>query len=146
MFTTSISSQPPLFLSNTLVSSILVSNIFMSNIFLSDSWASFCLHLFPSNYQSLFQPDLLDGRKIFKVLVSANVNHVHNYLLIFSIESCKNFSDNLQNTTNARIPNNREPLPRNRKASKLSFKFLQNSKQRLKVIKILMEACTQVNL
>ena len=54
----------------TLVSSILIYNIFMSNIFLSGSWASFCLYLLPSNYQSLFSPDLLDVRKIFKVLVN----------------------------------------------------------------------------
>ena len=79
----------------TLVSSILIYNIFMSNIFLSGSLASFCLYLLPSNYQSLFSPDLLDVRKIFKVLVNTNLNHFHDYLLNSSIEFCKNFSDNL---------------------------------------------------
>ena len=46
--------------------------------------------------------------------------------------------------TNARIPKNRKPLPRNPKASKLSFKFLQNSKEMLKAVDN--EACNQVNL
>ena len=78
--------------------------------------------------------------------MNAKVNHFHNFLFILTIEFCKNFSDNLWNTTNARIPNNREPLPRNRKANKLSFKFIQNSKGSLKVTEISREACTEVNL
>ena len=146
MFTTSISSQSPFFMHHLSFQHFNLQHLHVQH-FLSGSWASFCLYLLPSNYQSLFSPDLLDVRKIFKVLVNVfSLNHFHNYLLNFSIEYCKNFSDNLQNTTNARIPNNHVPLPRNRKESKLSFEFLQNSKERLKVIEILKEACTQVNL